>query len=535
MKKNEKMKKEFSKHVALKGSSKTAPTAKSSGKLRPEESVCVTVKLRPRKALPDLLSKKSAGKAKLISRASMDKDYSTTDADVQLIADFATHYGLSIVWADPGQGIIKLRGSVEQMKAAFKVDLLQYTDKDGTKFRGRKGSIYVPKELAKVVEGIFGLDNRPVATPKFQVSGSNGGTTILFAPHTGNTPFNPNQLAGIYNFPAGVKGKGQSIAIIELGGGFRTADITAYFLSLGIPKPNVVAISVDGAHNSPSNANSADGEVMLDIEVAGAIAPQANIVVYFAPNTNQGFFDAISAALHDTTYKPSVISISWGSSEKNWTSQSLSSYNTLFNKAALLGVTVCVASGDAGSNDGVIDGKVHVDFPASSPYALACGGTRLTVNAANQVASEVVWHDSNTSAGGGGVSEVFALPGYQANSGVPLSVSTNKKGRGVPDVAGDADPVTGYNVRVDGQNFVIGGTSAVAPLMAGLIALINQKKGANVGFIHPKLYANPTACRDIILGDNKTVTGNKGYAAKAGWDACTGNGVPDGVKLLNIL
>jgi kumamolisin len=336
--------------------------------------------------------------------------------------------------------------------------------------------------------------------------------------------FVPDQLANIYGFPAGFNGKGQTIAILELGGGYRTKDLTNYFKALGIKKPIVKAIAIDGGKNSPSTANSADGEVMLDIEVAGAIAPGANIVVYFTTNTDKGFLDAITAAIHDTNNKPSILSISWGSAEVNWTDQSMTSFNQAFQAAAALGVTICVAAGDAGSSDGVTDGKVHVDFPASSPYVLACGGTSLTVNG-NTITSETVWHDSNTSAGGGGVSEFFPIPSYQANARVPGSINSRFAGRGVPDVAGDADPDTGYKVVVDGQQIVVGGTSAVAPLYAGLIARINQQKGTSAGFINPTLYATPSLCRDITQGNNNTTAANTGYKAGPGWDACTGLGV----------
>jgi len=310
-----------------------------------------------------------------------------------------------------------------------------------------------------------------------------------------------------------------------LGGGYRTKDISAYFKQLGIKKPTVKAISVDGGKNSPSNADSADGEVMLDIEVAGAVAPGAKIVVYFCPNTDKGFLDGITKAVHDGSNRPSVVSISWGSAEVNWTQQSLTNFNEAFKAAAVLGVTVCVAAGDSGSSDSVTDGKVHVDFPASSPYALSCGGTSLKVNGNSQVSSETVWHDADNSATGGGVSNVFALPDYQTSANVPVSLDTKFKGRGVPDVAADADPNTGYKVLVDGQEMVIGGTSAVAPLMAGLVARINQQKKKWAGFINPTIYASPTICRDITVGDNKTTSGHTGYTAGPGWDPCTGLGV----------
>ena len=218
--------------------------------------------------------------------------------------------------------------------------------------------------------------------------------------------------------------------------------------------------------------------------MAAGIAPKAKIAVYFAPNTDKGFLDAITMAIHDKTNKPSVISISWGGPEDTWTTQSLSSYDQAFQAAAALGVTIFCAAGDAGSGDGETDGKAHVDFPASSPNVAGCGGTKL-IAAGNAISSEQVWNEGTSSATGGGVSDFFPRPAYQSAAGVPPSANKNHtKGRGVPDLAGDADPATGYVVRVDGQELVFGGTSAVAPLWAGLTALLNQKLGQRVGFLN---------------------------------------------------
>ena len=295
-------------------------------------------------------------------------------------------------------------------------------------------------------------------------------------------------------------------------------------------QPSITAVSVDGGTNSPGS--SADGEVMLDIEVAGSIAPGANIAVYFAPNTDQGFIDAITDAVHDTTRKPSVVSISWGGSEDSWTQQSQTAMNAALQDAATLGVTVTVAAGDNGSTDGVGDGNLHVDFPASSPYVLACGGTTLQASGAT-ISSEVVWNEiaNNEGATGGGVSNIFALPAYQTSAGVPAQPQTGFVGRGVPDVAGDADPTTGYFILVDGQNEVVGGTSAVAPLWAALIALINQQTGTPVGFVNPALYGLESSFRDITTGNNDD--SNLGYySAQPGWDPCTGLGSPNGAAIL---
>ena len=431
----------------------------------------------------------------------------------------------------------------------------------------------VPADLADIVVGVFGLDDRPVARPHLRYleamrkgprAGAGAGkkskpsakATKLTPKNAADGSFTPPQVAKLYNFPAGLDGKGQCIALIELndfdskgritGTGFSGADLAAYFKKLKVPAPQVTAVGVDGGANKPGPDPNADGEVMLDIEVAGAVAPGANIAVYFAPNTDQGFIDAVSAALHDTVRKPSVISISWGGPEDTWTQQSLNGFNQVLQDAATLGVTVCVAAGDDGSSDlpltdgqghRIRDKKPHTDFPSASPFALACGGTKLIGSAAIQ--SEVVWNEGDQGgAGGGGVSNVFARPVYQANSSVPKSPK-GKTGRGVPDVAGDADPATGYQVRVHGKQMVIGGTSAVAPLWAGLLALVNQKLAKAgkhpAGFVNPLLYANAASLHDIVKGNNDIDGTLHKYSAGAGWDPCTGLGTPDGTKVMQAL
>jgi len=305
---------------------------------------------------------------------------------------------------------------------------------------------------------------------------------------------------------------------------------------LKMTPPKVVAVSVDGGLNKPTgDPNGPDGEVMLDIEVSGAVAPKSTLAVYFTPNTDQGFYNAIAAAVHDTKYNPSVISISWGGPESSWSQQSLTEFNTLLEDAATLGLTVCIASGDNGSTDGATDNLQHVDFPASSPYALACGGTKLTASN-NQYGSETVWNEmaNQEGAGGGGVSAAFPRPAYQANANVPPSVNPGKfVGRGVPDVSGDADPVSGYDVYVDGQASVIGGTSAVAPLWAGLTACLNQMLGKRVGSMTSLVYSQLAPVNGTF---HDITTGNNGaYSAGPGWDACTGWGSPIGSAIASAL
>lgn len=504
------------KKVVLKGSSRVAPASAELKKIDPETFIEVTVRIRRKKSLDEALA---AGER--ISREEYGKEFGASQKDADLVESYAHEHHLTTVTVDAARRSVVLKGKISDFEEAFGVDLHE-ANENKLQYRVRTGEIHVPENLKDIITGIFGFDERQAARPMFQIYKPD---TKIVSHAASPQSYSADQLAKIYGFPTGVSGKGQCIAIIELGGGYKTADITNYFKSLGIKKPVVKAVSVDGGKNAPTTADSADGEVLLDIEVAGAVAPEAKIVVYFAPNTDQGFLDAITTAVHDTTNKPSVVSISWGAAEVNWTQQAMTNFNEAFKAAALLGVTICAAAGDNGSSDGVTDGKVHVDFPSSSPYALACGGTKLLTDSTGKITSETVWHAASDSATGGGVSDFFPLPDYQAEANVPASINTKFKGRGVPDVAGDADPSTGYKVLVDGQQFVIGGTSAVAPLMAGLIALINQQKGTTAGFINPLLYANPNLCRDITDGDNKTTKTSTGYAATKGWDACTGWGV----------
>lgn len=463
------------------------------------------------------------------TREEFTSQFHASDEDIELVKAFAGHFGLTVAKIAPDQRTVELKGTAGAFAKAFHVKLLSCKTKDGRSFRSRSGHIELPVPMLPVVEAVLGLDNRPVATPKYRIAKKKTKKKRGVIAH--NAPaqtFYPNQLSGIYGFPKDLTGKNQCIAIIELDGGYRTEDIAAYFKQLDLPAPDITSVSVDGSDNKPTNANSADAEVMLDIEVAAGIAPDAKIAVYFAPNTDKGFFDAIHAAIYDKQNKPAILSISWGSSEDSWTDQSRTTYNNAFQTAAMLGITVCAAAGDSGSSDGINDGKVHVDFPASSPFVLGCGGTTL-VTQNQKIVSETVWHGTDGGATGGGVSDYFAKPDYQEQISVPTSLNNGFAGRGVPDIAADADPDTGYEVLVDGETMVIGGTSAVAPLMAGLIARLNQLQGKSVGFIHHDLYNGKYQYRDITEGNNKTAQSNQGYAAAKGWDACTGWGVLYGV------
>ena len=513
------------KRVAIAGSDRTPlPGARRIGPADPGEIVQVTAVLRRR----------PSSKAPAIPNASLlphERMHPTREEfaavhgaaaeDLAKIEEFAHEHGLTVVESSAARRSVVLTGTVAQMNAAFSVTLDKYEHPGGS-YRGRTGTVTIPENLAPIVQSVLGLDNRPVAKPHIRRKAT--------GPQATPGGFPPTKIAQLYSFPTEVNGHGQTIAILELGGGYRTTDLRKYFNELGLTAPKVSAVSVDGGHNRPGVDPNADGEVMLDIEVAGAVAPGAKIAVYFAPNTDQGFHDAISKAAHDAVRKPSVISISWGGPETGpaneaWTPQAINAMNSALEDAAALGVTVTIASGDNGSTDGVSDNQSHVDFPASSPFALGCGGTKLTVS--GSTTTEVVWNElaKNEGATGGGISGVFPMPDYQSQADLKLA------GRGVPDVSGDADPETGYVVLVDGRQQVIGGTSAVAPLYAGLIALLNQQLGQPVGFVNPLLYTkmNPGSFRDITSGNNGA------FKATTGWDACTGLGTPNGAGILRSL
>jgi kumamolisin len=508
--------------------------AKEVGPANPKEQVDVTIRLRSRASKPivdpETFTKPIADR-KILSRIEFEQRHGADPEGIARIEAFAKEYNLTVKEKSAARRSVILSGTVAAMNKAFGVELKEYLHPGG-RYRGRTGAIHLPAELHDVVEGVFGLDNRPQAKPHFRRRQGRAGSRAAAV----GLSYTPVQVATLYNFPTGLNGSGECIALIELGGGYKDNDLKNYWNQLNLPTtPTVAAIPVGNGSNSPTgDPNGPDGEVMLDIEVAGAIAPSAKIVVYFAENTDAGFLNAITTAVHDSTNNPSITSISWGGPESSWTQQAITSMDEAFQAAAAIGVTVCVAAGDDGSTDGLTDGLNHVDFPASDPNVLACGGTKL-IASGNTITSETVWNElaNNEGATGGGISDVFPLPSWQTTAKVPPSANPNNNvGRGVPDVAGDADPTTGFDILVDGQSGVIGGTSAGAPLWAGLIALINQSLGKPAGFINPLLYQSAGTAGDF----NSITSGNNGaYSAGSGWNACTGLGSPIGNRVATIL
>ncbi|MGH9447498.1 MAG: S53 family peptidase, partial [Terriglobia bacterium] len=523
---------ESKKRVPITGSErKLLPGAQEVGAPGQNERIQVSIILRPKKSYKAIESSPALRAVRpkdrqYLTREEFEKEYGADPSDVKKVEAFAHEYDLTVVQVSLARRTVVVAGTVAQMCEAFGAKLSTF-EHQGRTFRGRTGPLYVPESLSGIVQGVFGLDNRRQARPHYRCIARQG-----------QGGYEPNQVATLYNFPADANGAGQCIGIIEFGGGYTASDLQSYFSQLGVPEPSVTAVSVDGVQNQPSpGSDSPDTEVDLDIELAGGVAPGASIAVYFSDFTEQGWVDAITTAIHDSVHNPSVISISWGYPEgqDTWTSEAMQAVNQAFQAASAMGITICVASGDDGSRDEVNDGLAHVDFPASSPYVLACGGTSL-VASSGVITSEVVWNDgSSGGASGGGVSDVFPLPSWQSQAKVPPSVNPGHAvGRGVPDVASDGDPNTGYQILSDGQQYVVGGTSAAAPLWAGLVARINQKLGKPAGYLNPLIYPSAvsadSAFHDITSGNND-LNNVGGYSAATGWDACTGWGSPNGSGL----
>ncbi len=357
----------------------------------------------------------------------------------------------------------------------------------------------------------------------------------------------PAKVARHYKFPVDdYSGKGQTIAIISLGGKINLDEIRDEFESLEIKMPDISEKDVSPPALDPDQDKMGSGEVQMDIQVAGCICPDAKITVYRgAPNAG-GFAAAVQKAVDDDQ---SVISISWGSSESD--PRECAPMEAALKQAAKKNITVVASSGDWGSSNarnttGVAgaapDGKAHLEYPASSPFVLACGGTELVSRMGREV--EVVWNnvERKSGAAGGGVSELFKLPEWQENAGISIpSANTGQTGRVIPDVSGIAAGGD-WMIFNDFRPEVTGGSSAVAPLWAGFVALVNQARQDSgkqrLGFLNPRLYelaSKGNLFNNIVEGSNRPSKDYPGYDAGKGFDACTGWGTPVGDKLFAAL
>jgi kumamolisin len=534
----------------------------------PDEALTVSVYVRRRPGAPPLAGQEHwmttpPGHRQFLTWEEMAAVHGAAQADLDTVIQFGQSHGLTVTKTSAARRLVALSGTVKQMNEAFAVDLGRYESPVG-RYRGREGPVHLPGDVVDVAVGVFGLDDRPMARRANNSPGPPGASTLT-----------PPQVAKLYNFPAG-SAAGQTIGILEFGGGYDLTDIDAFFSGLPQTTPHIEAISVDGVTNSPiGNPDSFDGEVVLDIDVAGSVGVGANIAVYFAPLTDRGWADAVTAALLEPTglpagwAAPSVLTCSWGFTELEadtptgdstsrwpfeWTKQAIELVSGAYQQAAMMGVTVFNCSFDNGSNGYQNDGNAHVAYPCSDIWVTACGGTLIT-DVSGSSFTENTWNDDARNIGeatGGGISDAIGRPAWQQGI-VPPSVNPGGRiGRGLPDIAGNASKYSGYLLQVDGKSgFQTNGTSSVAPLYAGLIAIINATLGQPVGYLNPTLYAlaqDPSyagVIRDINddisnavhwTNQDGTIGGpSLGYTSGPGWDACTGLGVLDGTRLLDAL
>jgi kumamolisin len=478
-----------------------------------------------------------------MSRTEFAARHGADPNEIEEVEAFAKSNGLEVIESHAARRSVVVRGSVAAIEKAFAVDLYDYDSPRG-KYRGHAGSANLPGALAGKVEAVIGLDNRPVPAQHYSTALRQDPSD---PPNT--QPLTPQQVAQLYNFPAG-NGAGQTIGIYEMqtqagNAGYTVQDLTDTMAAFGggLKTPQPIDVPVDGVANS----GVSDGETGLDITVASAIAQGAQIAVYFTGGDTQSILHALQTMIHPSAGdpEPSILSISYGWGPDDATADSFSDqdYNQLdqlFQDAANLSITVLVSSGDSGAFI-ASNTQAQTSYPASEPWVIACGGTTIGNLNANAF-DEYVWNDTGAAgpgATGGGISARFPPPTYQANAGLPNRNGTNQPGRGVPDIAGNASENSGYMQFINGQSEAVGGTSAVAPLYAGLIALINSNLGAPVGFINPSLYSMGAGVFRDISGPpgpaNNSLQGVTGYPASPGWNACTGLGSVNGAALENGL
>jgi len=441
---------------------------------------------------------------------------------VEVLTAFAADHGLKLGPLRAGRRSVRLHGDARAMRAAFGADLRLYGD--GKPFRGRVGSLETPTDLAPWVRAVLGFEGSAAARGR--------GLRAQSDPTDGLGLW-PREMAALYGLPGDAHADGQCIGVIAPSGGYQASDLDQAAALIGRASGPVTVRG--GVLPAFGQSPGADLELALDLQVLADIARGARLAVYPIPNSIERLPDAIHTALFDATLRPQVLSLSWSSAEAVWPADLVAVMQATLADAVRLRVSVVAAAGDDLATGGLGDGLANLHYPASSPYALACGGTRLTLSDDGAaIIDEVVWNDGLTGRGtGGGVSALFDRPVYQAGLAVPPSVNPgapSRDARGAPDVSAAASSLPGYSIILDGRRSGQAGTSAATPLWAGLIAIANAQRETPLGLPHPALYAAPAMCRGVVSGDNRF--GGVGYQAGPGWNACAGLGAPRAAEVI---
>jgi kumamolisin len=470
------------------------------------------------------------------SVADLNRLFAPDPAVVVRMASYLEERGLTVAPPQAGGLYLDFSGSVDRVSTAFRCTLAERIV-DGRQVLLNREDPQVPEWAVGSVQAVLGIETRSAAHPLHRYPSPTA------TPANGGQGFFPKDLLTAYAFPAGWSGSGETVAVLEFSNGFRAEDLEQFWTLHGVPVRPVAFVSVDGTPNDGGVA-SVDMECTLDLEWAGAMAPGAALVVYEATSGSDdaGFslsmLKALEAVATDDVHRPTVVSISYGAAEEGFPQSALAAWDLAVMRCLARGITVLAASGDSGAYGMRGPGPLapHVDAPAACPHILAVGGTTLITSPTGERLRETGWTDTNgNGASGGGVSQVFGEPAWQAAAHVPDN-PRGHRGRGVPDVSLNANPDTGYSVVFQGSPTVVGGTSAAAPVWAALIAGLNQRRvargEARLGFVTARLYAVGTtsAFHDITEGNN-SMPGVEGYQCGPGWDAVTGWGTPNGTVL----
>jgi kumamolisin len=453
---------------------------------------------------------------------------------VKRIAQFAERTGMRVLDTDHQRRCVTLGATAAAIERAFATRLVHSEGAPSQHYYPARAPT-LPKPLADLVHGIVGLDTRPAIGGRLRPHAAAATGPGLTGPGLTGPSLLPSEIARLYGIATAGRGAGQCIAVIEPAGGYSRDDVAAACRAMNVPVPQLVDINVGGGANRPGVDSRADEEVALDIQVIAGVAPEARIAVYFTDLNERGLVAGLAEAVHGTTARPSVIVVTWGEPEEFWPPDVRDSFDAVLHDAMRLGITVVATAGDDLATERMNDGKVHVNYPGSSPYVLSCGGTAITLDAdRSAIADEVVWKEGLRGTGGG-ISPTYAVPAFQARvDGLPGSRNDGKPGRGVPDVAAAAARRNGYRILIGADAIVGSGTSAVAPLWGAFIALLNEQRTQTLGFVNTRLYGAPDLLKVITSGDNMDHSG-LGYAARNGWSACTGLGSPKGAAIIASL
>ena len=480
----------------------------------------------------------------ILSHKEFTDNYGSDQEHMNAVSNWASSFQIETITHDSSGAAVVLEGTIEKFNKLFNIQLLNIDLGEGP-YLSYEGSLYIDESLDGIILIVLGLHEPPLSF-NHNITHYEADSEVIIESSAGTSaglgPLTPMQVARAYNFPDS-DGTNACIGLIEYDGGYTTQNLTSSFSRIGLSNPKVVEVHVDGKTNNPSNPSAA--EVMLDIYVAGAAAPNAKIVVYYGNGSSfSGLYNLYNAVINDTVNNPSVLSVSWTAYENNFNNAYGIQVDSLLAAAVIKGITIFAATGDTGSWYPVSTRtSSKIGWPAANPNVIACGGTRLILNTDGTINSEIVWNGrvSGGSAGGstGGVSAIYPVPTWQtglSTSQYPSNTVTPISGRSVPDVAGNGDPTSGYQFYYGAYNQLTqsGGTSAVCPLYAALYARIKSIVGKNQGFITDKLYAKSNQIFRDIVGGNGDYNNTGGWNATTGWDAVTGLGVADGNALLTL-